>query len=154
MKKILDFCSDLVSAVKSCLLHGLFLLSVQLRIYLDSIITSMKYYCILSENVYWLILKNIQCYLRNHLLIHNNREKSNLSLTSSFFCSFWDLYWVASINKTFFGRTAEIMFEKYKVPALFLAKNAVCFPYFSIFMMFPLRLLILCCFVVLMEVIQ
>ena len=24
-------------------------------------------------------------------------------------------------------RTAELMFEKYKVPALFLAKNAVCF---------------------------
>lgn len=114
---------------------------------MDLIMTFMTF-CIHSENVYLLILKNIPCYLRNHLLIHNNREKGNQSLSSSFFCSFRDLYWVASINKTFSGRTAEIMFEKYKVPALFLAKNAVCFPIYSIFHdAFPqtIRSLLLCC---------
>lgn len=114
---------------------------------MDFIMTFMTF-CIHSENVYLLILKNIPCYLQNHLLIHNNREKGNQSLSSSFFCSFRDLYWVASINKTFSGRTAEIMFEKYKVPALFLAKNAVCSLFTPFFMMLSLRPFVLCCFVV------
>lgn len=38
------------------------------------------------------------------------------------------------------------MFEKYKVPALFLAKNAVCFPYLLRFQMLPLKSFFFYCF--------
>ncbi|KVI11263.1 hypothetical protein Ccrd_010329, partial [Cynara cardunculus var. scolymus] len=104
-----------------------------------------------KRNVCWLILKSIRCYWQNHHLTLNNREKSRqlqyaLGAVIPFVGIFTHYFLMLEKGKPYKvdgkdlvprgcqlcqstlssqKRTAEIMFEKYQAPALFLAKNAV-----------------------------